>query len=364
MRAVCKRMDLKRARLLLGKTQPTLDRNTVKRLWKKASKLYACQFVIKSQRHEWGMHASIGLPRVPLCEDGCLAMLAAMTAHTQSAHPRRCEASANKPRAAIIYSPHIKAYWVRAVEAADKILSNSLSSADQNRRGRKGGILKGAVSLALLSHGVKTTQVVKQGRDRRILTHNWYFDRLMDSISKWTNSSKIRSRLKKNALRSTRKKLQSTSGSKVHFKKMELELSRLIRWERDHKHRVTLEQLSNWAIKLLVDGTVLDTVPGGHKRSQWRPDDTDTTFKSFKASRGWRAAFMHRYGFSLRKKTNSKSKSVVERMPMMINWSRRLRHFLFDQNQHGSDLAPEMRRTKFGAFSLDRRFNVRCYPAY
>jgi hypothetical protein len=87
-----------------------------------------------------------------------------------------------------------------AVEAVDKLLSKGLSSADQKKRRRQSGILNGAISVALQNHGIKTTQAVNQGRDGRIMTRNWYFDRLMDSISKWTRSSKIRSRLKENAL--------------------------------------------------------------------------------------------------------------------------------------------------------------------
>ena len=57
---------------------------------------------------------------------------------------------------------------------------------------------------------------------------------------------------------------------------------------------------------------------------------------------------MKRKKFSVRKKTNSKRKSVMERFQLLAGWHRRLRARLNESLDDGT----------YGAFDLEHRFNV------
>ena len=51
----------------------------------------------------------------------------------------------------------------------------------------------------------------------------------------------------------------------------------------------------------------------------------ETSRRDFKASRMWRSAFFRRSGLTVRHKTNSKRRSVMERRQLLLAWHRQLR---------------------------------------
>ena len=73
----------------------------------------------------------------------------------------------------------------------------------------------------------------------------------------------------------------------------------------------------------------------------------------FRASRGWFTAFIRRYKIALRKKSNSKGQSVVERLPGIQQWHARLRHRL----RRGKQVSK-----KWGRWLPECRYNVDRVP--
>lgn len=74
----------------------------------------------------------------------------------------------------------------------------------------------------------------------------------------------------------------------------------------------------------------------------------------FKASRGWRRRFRHRHDISLRKKTNSKSESLEQRLPKMKAWHQRLRSTLQERRANTNDQHTD----QYGRFPVHLRYNV------
>eukprot|EP01043_Picozoa_sp_COSAG02_P041785 COSAG02_NODE_3495_length_6655_cov_15.683038_4_plen_141_part_00 len=74
--------------------------------------------------------------------------------------------------------------------------------------------------------------------------------------------------------------------------------------------------------------------------------------RDFQASPCWLGAFLRRSRLSVRHKTNSKRRSVLERRELLLSWHRRLRLHL----QHGTQQCP-----LYGRYDRLCRFNVDLY---
>ena len=115
---------------------------------------------------------------------------------------------------------------------------------------------------------------------------------------------------------------------------MESQLATEIRASRKRKRRVSPRWLRARALSLLEEPSMRE----GEMAERW---------KEFTASRTWARKFMQRKNFTMRKKSNAKRYSVVERIPLLSAWHRRFRHKL----QTGVQQCP-----LYGEFDREHRF--------
>jgi hypothetical protein len=261
--------------------------------------------------------------QLPVAADGTMPMALTTAAQyylgmcqSYDATDRRTSNPGGKATGVSNFSAGAKAMWIYAVEWQEQNHSPN------------------PVSAALCNH---STPILPTRYFRGKEVVNIEYHQMMSNISRWCDPDH-RDVILSNAADSKRKcLLNSASGRDPSFPKMEKVLAAEIIKAREAKHRVALDWLSVRAVALLKQQPELQAVG----------------WQEFKASRHWRSAFMHRRGFSVRKKTNSKTKSVMERVPLLLAWTRRYRHRLQTGEQHGG---------VYGAFDLLHRFNVDQVP--
>eukprot|EP01043_Picozoa_sp_COSAG02_P029738 COSAG02_NODE_1864_length_10606_cov_17.350148_3_plen_476_part_00 len=210
------------------------------------------------------------------------------------------------------YDPERKAMWINAVDQLE-LAGDPYPIATALRQ--KGGILS----------------TVKSG------AANPVYLRMKANISSW-RMEPLRSEILHIAAlkRSERRGLVKPKGSAlVHHPEMEAALKDEIVKKRAKKRIVTTRWLRVRAKQLIA------------QNPQW------SNGHQFEASGTWRRAFMRRADLTVRRKTNSKRHSVIERRELLLNWHRRFRLHL----QGGEQQCPI-----YGRYDREHRFNVDQVP--
>eukprot|EP01048_Picozoa_sp_COSAG05_P027036 COSAG05_NODE_7688_length_778_cov_1.451471_1_plen_226_part_10 len=163
------------------------------------------------------------------------------------------------------------------------------------------------VALALKDEGIEANAQDRYGRKYR----NEQYDLFMSNIPKWRQEPTY-----------SRIMQEYTSGLKIpnytpSYPKMEAKLAMEIRSKRKRKRRVSPRWIRSRALEILKEDP--------SAREGGRDSNAVDRWQEFTASRTWARKFMTRNRFSIRKKTNSKKYSVVERMPLLASWTRRFR---------------------------------------
>ena len=191
------------------------------------------------------------------------------------------------------------------------------------------------VALALKDEGIEANAQDRYGRKYR----NEQYDLFMSNIPKWRQEPTY-----------SRIMQEYTSGLKIpnytpSYPKMEAKLAMEIRSKRKRKRRVSPRWIRSRALEILKEDP--------SAREGGRDSNAVDRWQEFTASRTWARKFMTRNRFSIRKKTNSKKYSVVERMPLLASWTRRFRAKL-NEGPPQCDV--------YGQFDLHHRFNVDQVP--
>jgi hypothetical protein len=212
------------------------------------------------------------------------------------------------------YKGYRKAYWINAADQLE---------------------LEGdphPVAAALRQYGGILPQ--KRARGGK-LAPNHNYSRMMGNICRWRTEPARTAILDEAALSRSEKRgaIKPTGGAVVHYPEMEEALRAEILAKRARKRRVSVTWIRKRA-REMVEGN---------------PDWAARRDTKFLASDSWRACFMRRQHLCMRRKTNSKRKSVLERRNLLLGWHRWFRRHM----RSGDQQCPV-----YGRYDREHRFNV------
>ena len=175
------------------------------------------------------------------------------------------------------------------------------------------------------------------------LTHNLVYSNMHNCLGRWRTEPLRSHILAKAAMTRSEKRALSAikrkghGNSCLHYPDMEKALKAEVRASRALKRPVTTKWLCVRARQLVK------------AHPEWQKEG----HSEFKATTRWRIGFMRREHLSIRKKTNSKQKSVLERRDLLLGWHRRFRLHM----QRGVQQC-----SVYGRYDREHRWNVDQVP--